>query len=102
MARRATFFGSAPVTMKPPIITLGPPSTRTRVDTLRSNFVGEGTGVGVALGPGVALDEGVGVGVGVGGGGTPAKAAARNVIALSLTVPQLAKEWLVPGMVCDQ
>jgi hypothetical protein len=59
--------------------------------------LGSGVELGVGVGNGgVALGSGVELGVGVGNGGcpgeTPANPAPRKLIALSLTVSQLAKE----------
>src|SRR6266478_873456 len=59
-ARTIIFFGCVPLTMKPPINTLSPVSTRKRVEMF-PRIAGEALGVGVA----VAVTVGVGVGVGV-------------------------------------
>jgi hypothetical protein len=78
--------------MNPPIITLEPLSTPTRVETLSRTLVGAtaGGGAGVILGSGVALASGVGLGCGVGvgmgvgvgpDGGIPANHEVRKKIA---------------------
>src|SRR5256885_1485440 len=66
-----TFFGCVPVIMKPPIRTLSPVSTRSRVEMLARVVEGAigvavGLAVGVAVGVAVAVAVAVGVGVGVG------------------------------------
>ena len=59
--------------MKPPIPTLSPVRTRSRVERLIAFETGLGLGVGVPVGagvtPGVVVGAGVGVGVGVDGTG---------------------------------
>ena len=50
--------------MKPPIITLSPVCTASRVEML-PRLVTVGTGVGVGLGDGLALGEGLGLGEGL-------------------------------------
>ncbi len=58
------------MTIKPPIKTLSPVSTLSRVEILPNNGggVGVGVGVGITVGVGVAVGTGAGVGVGVGVG----------------------------------
>ena len=71
MARTIIFFGCVPVTMKPPISTLSPVSTRKRVEMfprIAGEALGVGVGVGVAEGVGVSVGVGVGVAVGKGVG----------------------------------
>src|ERR1043166_475599 len=71
MARTITLLGCVPVTMKPPIRTLSPVSTRRRVEMLPKvggAGVAEGLAVGVDVGVGVMLGVVVGVAVGVGVG----------------------------------
>ena len=67
MARIITFLGCVPVTMKPPIKTLSPVSTASRVEIFPS-VLGGGVGVGLPVGVGVGLPVGVGVGVPLGVG----------------------------------
>ena len=57
IARMITFFGPEPVTIKPPIITLSPIPTFSRVEMLPSS-IGVGLGVGV-VGVGVMLGVGL-------------------------------------------
>src|SRR6476620_8617738 len=54
IARKATFFATLPVTINPPIITLEPLSTPTRVETLSKSLVGEGPTTGGGVGTTVA------------------------------------------------
>src|SRR4051794_5039406 len=75
IARSSTFFGCGPVTMKPPMSTLSPCCTATRVEMFPSTTgpTGLGVGLGLPAGVGVGVVAGVAVGVGVGvglGGGT--------------------------------
>src|SRR4051812_43315770 len=62
IARKSTFFGSAPPTMKPPMRALSPAPTRRRVEILASRA---GGGVGLGVGVGVTVGSIMGVGVGV-------------------------------------
>src|SRR6476619_3995774 len=68
IARMITFFGCVPVTMNPPMRTLAPVSTRSRVEMLARVVTGVGLGAtdGVGVDVGVAVAVGVGVEVGVG------------------------------------
>src|SRR5204863_5955252 len=66
--RIATFFGTLPVTINPPIMTRSPVSTRSRVEMFKAwAGVGEGDAVGVGVTVGVGGGVAVGVGLGVGG-----------------------------------
>src|SRR6266478_7111472 len=67
MARTIIFFGCVPVTMKPPISTLSPVSTRKRVEMF-PRIAGEALGVAVAVAVGEDVGVGVTVGVSVGAG----------------------------------
>src|SRR5204862_1556958 len=60
MTRTIIFFGCVPVTMKPPISTLSPVSTRKRVEMF-PRIAGEA--LGVAVGEDVGVSVGVPVGV---------------------------------------
>ena len=68
MARKTTFFGTLPVTIKPPIKTLSPVPTLNRVEMFSSaSFelgVGDGEALGLGVGDGDADGDGVGVGIG--------------------------------------
>ena len=63
-------MGSLPVMMKPPIITLAPVPTCSRVEMFAS-VADPGVGVGVGVTLGVGLGSGVPVAVGVGLAGGP-------------------------------
>src|ERR1700740_2433435 len=65
IARTIIFFGCVPVTMKPPINTLSPVSTRKRVEMF-PRIAGEAPGVDVGVAVAVSVAVGLGVGVGVG------------------------------------
>src|SRR4051812_40596235 len=86
IARMITFFGCVPVTMKPPMRTLSPVSTRNRVEILPSTVFG--VAVGVALGVAVAVAVGLGVGVGVGVGVGAAAPNSNAPISLMPTRPK--------------
>src|SRR3954453_13172358 len=64
--RIATFLGEFPVMMNPPIATLSPISTGTRVEMFNDRTGGSVVGAGVEVG--VREDSGVAVAVGVGCG----------------------------------
>ena len=65
IARTIIFFGCVPVTMKPPISTLSPVSTRKRVEMF-PRIAGEALGVAVGIAVDVGVTVGVRLGVGLG------------------------------------
>src|SRR3954470_5059335 len=68
IARIATFFGSVPVTMKPPIRTFWPFSIRTRVEMLTGLVVVTEFGEALAVGEADAVAVGLAFGFGVDAG----------------------------------
>ena len=66
--RMMTRLDSFPVTMKPPIMTPSPDSTRTRVEILTGCAAGLGLGDGLMPGEGLGLVPGDGLGLVPGSG----------------------------------
>src|SRR5262245_684138 len=91
--RTATFLGSVPVRIKPPITTLLSVSTSTRVEIFKARAGGEAVALAVAVG--VGLDVAVAVAVGVGVGQNPQHAASVKDM-LSIRQPGAAPALSVP------
>src|SRR5678815_1737167 len=103
--RKATFLGALPATINPPITTLLPASTCTRVEMFRARAGGEAVAEAVAVGVGLAV--GVAVAVGVGDGQKPQHVLTNTMLSIrhpgaapALSVPMRKRNLTVCPFIC--